>query len=94
MVAQETAQKDVDEYLSNIDPKGKTVEELEELYETTNKDLEDFSQYKDNLDLDLSKFDTILADIRKEQPFVHTLHLVPRITVLGIGCRRARMRRT
>lgn len=65
--AQETAQKDVDEYLSNIDPKGKTVEELEELYEATNKDFEDFSQYKDNLDLDLSKFDTILADIRKEQ---------------------------
>ncbi len=29
-----------------------------------------------------------VADIRKEQPFVHTLHLVPRITVLGIGCRR------
>lgn len=28
------------------------------------------------------------VDIRKGQLFAHTLHLVPRITVLGIGCRR------
>ena len=27
-------------------------------------------------------------DIRKGQPFAHTLHLVPKITVLGIGCRK------
>lgn len=65
--AKENAQKDVDEYLNNIDPKGKSVEELEELYGTTKADLENFSQYKDNLELDLSKFDTVLADIRAEQ---------------------------
>lgn len=28
------------------------------------------------------------VDIRKGQMFAHTLHLVPRITVLGIGCRK------
>ena len=65
--AKENAQKDVDEYLDNIDYKGKSVEELEELYNTTSTDLEDFSQYKDNLELDLSKLDTILAEIRAEQ---------------------------
>lgn len=27
-------------------------------------------------------------DVRRTQPFLHTLHLVPRITVLGIGCRK------
>ncbi len=29
-----------------------------------------------------------VIDVRKEQPFAHTLHLVPRLTVLGIGCRK------
>lgn len=29
-----------------------------------------------------------VIDVRKEQPFAHTLHLVPRITVLGVGCRK------
>lgn len=29
-----------------------------------------------------------LIDVRKEQPFAHTLHLVPAVTVLGIGCRK------
>lgn len=27
-------------------------------------------------------------DVRAVQPFAHTLHLAPRITVLGIGCRK------
>lgn len=28
------------------------------------------------------------VDVRAVQPFAHTLHLVPRITVLGIGCKK------
>lgn len=28
------------------------------------------------------------VDVRAVRPFAHTLHLVPRITVLGVGCRR------
>lgn len=28
------------------------------------------------------------VDVRAVQPFTHTLHLVPRITVLGIGCKK------
>ncbi len=65
--AKEKAQNDIDEYLKGIDISGKTIEELEDLYNLTSSDLELFKSYQENLDLDLSEFDTVLADIREQQ---------------------------
>lgn len=42
----------------------------------------------EELDQTGTSFVGFTIDVRKTQPFAHTLHLVPRVTVLGIGCRR------
>lgn len=47
-----------------------------------------FGPVPEELDRIRSPYAGFVIDVREEKPFAHTLHLVPRITVLGIGCRR------
>lgn len=47
-----------------------------------------FGPVPEELDLDGTPEAGFVIGVREEHPFLHTLHLVPRITVLGIGCRK------
>ena len=47
-----------------------------------------FGPVPEELDREGTPFVGFAVDVRAIQPFAHTLHLVPGITVLGVGCRK------
>ena len=47
-----------------------------------------FGPVPEELDQEGAPFAGFAIDVKAVQPFAHTLHLVPRVTVLGIGCKK------
>lgn len=47
-----------------------------------------FGPVPEELDREGTPFAGFAIDVKAVHPFAHTLHLVPRVTVLGIGCKK------